>query len=153
MRQRGEVYRSMLFAALAACTFLAPAGVDAHDAPLVAVGEVSTNVVRSDVNVPEVLRAAVAEELPALDLSRARKRPVILSVSLVRMETEQTAGGALTTCVISAALRTKKEGNLFAILEGRANGQASDVSSAQEREVLRGAVHGALARIPEVLAK
>jgi len=153
MRRIGDVYRSILFVALEAGALLTPAGVDAKDVPLVAVGEISANVSRPDVDVPEVLRATVVEELPAIDLSHARHRPMILSVSLVRMETESTAQGASTTCVISAALRTKKEGNLFAILEGRAHTQAPAVTFAQERAVLRGAVRGALERIPEALAQ
>ncbi|WP_394823705.1 hypothetical protein [Pendulispora albinea] len=151
------VYRSILVLALAAGASLMPARVDAMDpspVALVAVGEVSTSVVRPGVDVPGVLRAAVTEELPSLDLSRARRRPVILSVSLLRMETESTAEGAATTCVISAALRTKKGGNIFAVLEGRAKAQ-SDTSApfAQERLALRTAVRGALQRIPEALAQ
>jgi len=154
MRFAGDVYRSILFVALTAGALLAPTPVDAKDPSLVAVGEVSTTVVRPDVDVPGVLRATVVEELPSLDLSHARRRPVILSVSLVRMETESNARGASTTCVISAALRTKKGGDLFAILEGRA--QTEDRASApfaQERIALRGAVRGLLERMPEALAQ
>ena len=158
MRFKGAVYRSIFFAALAVgASSLTPARVDAMDVQsvaIVAVGEVSTSVVRPDVDVPGVLRATVVEELPSIDLSRARRRPMILSVSLVRMETESTPDGPSTTCVISAALRTKKGGNLFAILEGRAKAQnGADPSFAQERLALRGAVRGALERIPEALAQ
>ncbi|WP_394833555.1 hypothetical protein LVJ94_44315 [Pendulispora rubella] len=147
MRLIGDVYRSVVVAAIAAAAVLAPGDVDAKDSPVV-VGEVSTSVVRAGVDVPGVLRATVVEELPTIDLSHARRRPVILSVSLVRMDTEGTA----TTCVISATLRTKKGGDLFAMLEGRAQAQEGDDSGARERKALRHAVRGALERIPEALA-
>ena len=151
MRLIGDVYRSIAIATMAAVALLATSDVDAQDSPVV-VGEVSTNVVRDGVDVP-VLRATVAEELPAIDLSHARKRSVILSVSLVRMDTEATAQGTATTCVISAALRTKKGGDLFAILEGRAQAQEGSDSMTRERNALRHAVRGALERIPEALGQ
>ncbi|WP_394844012.1 hypothetical protein LZC95_44035 [Pendulispora brunnea] len=152
MRLIGDVYRSVVVAAIAAAALLAPGDVDAKDSPVV-VGEVSTSVVRDGVDVPGVLRATVVEELPTIDLSHARKRPVILSVSLLRMDTEATSQGTATTCVISAALRTKKGGDLFAILEGRAQAQEGSDSGARERKAIRHAVRGALERIPEALAQ
>lgn len=160
MRRIGEIARSvlaslLLCAAVGAESNAAASGTDAGEKPsLIAVGEVSTNVVRSDVDLPGVLRAALAEELPTLDLSQARRRPVILSVSLVQMDTEATSAGASSTCVISATLRNKRGGNLFAVLHGRA--QARDVAKERrnaERAALRSAVQGALAHLPEALAK
>jgi hypothetical protein len=161
-RIRGARSRFSLFALAFVCAVTGAASRadaagenEAGEKPaLVAVGEVSTQVLRSDVDLAGVMRAALAEELPALDLSRARRRPVILSVSLVRMETQASASGASTTAVISATLRTKRGGSLFAILEGKA--QAYDGSKERrtvEQTALRSAVHGAINRIPEALAK
>jgi hypothetical protein len=119
----------------------------------VALGEVSTNIVRSDVDLPALLRTALESELAGLDLSRvSRKDASILSVSLVRMDTEPTSRGASTTCVISATLRTKKGGAVFAILEGRA--RTDNAASSQknaEANAIQGAVRGAIVRLPEAL--
>ena len=119
----------------------------------VALGEVSTNVVRTDVDLSALLRTTLESELAGIDLSRvSRKDASILSVSLVRMDTVPTARGASTTCVISATLRTKKGGAVFAILEGRAradNGAATQKSA--EASAIQGAVRGAIVRLPEAL--
>ena len=90
------------------------------------------------------LRADLEAEIGALDLRSARK-DAILSVSLVKLDTERGAA----ECVVSAALRSRSGGVLFAILEGHARAQGA---SAQVPEnALRGAIHGALSRIPEAL--
>ncbi|MDB4998447.1 MAG: uncharacterized protein JWM74_5879 [Myxococcaceae bacterium] len=119
----------------------------------VSVGEVSTNIVRTDVDLSALLRTTIESELAGVDLSRvSRKDASILSVSLIRMDTEPTAHGASTTCVISATLRTKKGGAVFAILEGRAradNGASTQKSA--EAHAIQGAVRGAIVRLPEAL--
>ena len=160
MRRIGGVARFML-ASLLLCAPLklasnaAASGTEAGEAPaLIAVGEVSTQVVRHDLDLPRALRAALDEELPTVDLTHARRRPVILSISLVQMDTQATSAGSSTTCVISATLRNKRGGNLFAVLQGRA--QAQDAAKARrstEHAALRSAVQGALSRLPEALAK
>lgn len=117
----------------------------------VAIGEVSTSVVRDDTALSALLRRVIESELAGVDLSRvARKDASILSVSLVRMDTD--AQGKATTCVVSATLRTKKGGAVFAILEGRAraeNGASSQKSA--EAHALQEAVRGAIVRLPEAL--
>lgn len=121
---------------------------------LVAVGEVSSKVTRPEMDVRSVLRKTLAEELPSVDLSRARHRPVILSVSLLQMQTESTKGSSSTHCVVSATLRTKQGNNLFAVLEGRAYAEdAAKERNATEQAALRRAMQGALARLPEALAQ
>lgn len=90
------------------------------------------------------LRADLEAEIGALDLRGARK-DAILSVSLVKLDTER--GSA--ECVVSAALRSRSGGVLFAILEGHARAQGA--SARVPENALRGAIHGALSRVPEAL--
>ena len=84
-----------------------------------------------------------------LDL-RASRRDAVRSASLVRLDAEYERGlvsGA--TCVVSITLRSRDGGVLFAVLEGHARAQGA--SSHVPESALRGAVHGALARVPEAL--
>jgi hypothetical protein len=118
----------------------------------VAIGEVSTNVVRSDVDLSALLRSTIELELAGLDLSGVdRKDATILSVSLVRMDTVPSAHGPSTTCVVSATLRTKKGGTVFAILEGRAHAENGASQQNAEANAMQGAVRGAIVRLPEAL--
>jgi hypothetical protein len=83
-----------------------------------------------------------------LDLRGSRK-DAILSVALLKLDSGRESGVVSATCVISATLRSREGGVLFAVLEGRARAQgASDHLS---ENAVRGAVHGALSRIPDAL--
>jgi hypothetical protein len=117
----------------------------------VALGEVSSVIERRDVDLRAMLRASAEEELRALDLKGVPvARRSILSVSLVRMDTAHATGDTdVTTCIVSATLRDAKRGAIFAVLEGRAHGD----SGAGDRAILRTAVRGAVARIPEALRR
>ncbi len=102
----------------------------------------------SAANMTPALRRALVAEMGDLDL-RGSHKDAILSVSLVKLDSERDRGVASTTCVISATLRSRDGGVLFAVLEGRARAQgASDHLS---ENAVRGAVHGALSRIPDAL--
>ena len=113
----------------------------------VSLGEVSV-VSRNDGAVAPLLRTTAESELGALDLTHVR-RDAVLSVSLVRLDTEQQGNATSVTCVVSATLRTKTGGTIFAVLEGRARVDSS--SDAAKRLSLRSAVHGAMTRVPEAL--
>jgi hypothetical protein len=117
----------------------------------VALGEVSSSVERRDVDLRELLRSTLEEELRALDLSRVpHKRRVILSASLVSMDTIPSQDDrSVTMCTVSATLRDARRGGVFAIVEGKARGP-SDVGA---RAIMRTAVRGALARIPEAIGQ
>jgi hypothetical protein len=99
----------------------------------VRVGEVSSP--RADALA--ALRAAAIDEVSKLKV----RMNAIVSVSLVRLETKPGE----VTCVVSAVVRSD-DGNLYAILEGRAHARGS-----LESAVLRSAVHGAISRIPDAL--
>lgn len=123
------------------------AGVASAETKKVSLGEVSV-VSRADGPVAPLLRTTAESELGALDLTHV-KRDAVLSVSLVRLDTEQRGNATSVTCVVSATLRTKTGGTIFAILEGRARVDSS--SDAAKRQSLRSAVHGAMTRVPEAL--
>src|SRR5580692_11311147 len=93
---------------LAASTFAAATA--GATAPRVALGEVSTRVVRPDVDLEEVLRDAIQEQLVTLETPHAERGPLILSAALVGME---SAGGQIT-CIVSATLRTARGGTMLA---------------------------------------
>jgi len=131
--------------ALAACTFGLTQDVRA-DTKTISLGEVSAGA--NAALTPKVV-SAVQDELGHLDLSHARKQAV-LSVSVVRLDSEARRGGSSTTCVVSATLRNPKTGAVFAIVEGRARAEG-DSAPSLETSALRGAVHGAVARIPDAL--
>ena len=73
----------------------------------------------------------------------------------MRLDTRLDTGGAPpaidATCEISATLRDAKGGAVFAILEGKARAKSGGASVAVESSAVHGALHGALARIPEAL--
>lgn len=126
---------------------LAPAKAADASSRHLSLGEVAVVPPAATHMTPE-LRADLDAELRALDLRGARK-DAILSVSLVRLDTARGHGSDEATCVVSATLRSRSGGVLFAVLEGRA--RAEGVSGRVSESALRGAVHGALSRVPEAL--
>ncbi len=121
---------------------LVPAKAADAESRHLSLGEVA--VPSGATHMTSALRDALQSEMRELDLRGAHK-DAILSVSLVKMETEH----AETTCVISATLRSRDGGVLFAVLEGRARAQGG--SGHVPESAMRGAVHGALSRVPEAL--
>lgn len=147
---RGGAIRAVFAGAALSLLAAVPRDAGAADAPPeVSLGEVSTSVQRGDLDLRALVRASFEEELRALDLGHApHRRRAILSASLVRMDTlPSTDDIPVTTCVISATLRDARRGAVFAVLEGRARaGSPSDA-----RAIVKVAVRGAVARIPEAM--
>ena len=158
-KQRGKRAAGALFGAgvLAALTATAE---PLHTAGRgVALGEVSTRVVRADVDLGEVLRAAVLQQLESLQSPRGDgpgglgvippgRGTVILSAALVRMEVD---GGRLT-CVVSAILRTARGGTMIAIVEGRAGLETqAPLTLSLVRQAVEAATRAAIVRVPEAL--
>ncbi len=124
---------------------------DAGDKPIV-IGEVSSQVARDGIDYASLVRSASEDEVRALDMSHVpRGKRVIVSVALVRMDTFAETRTTDATCEISATLRDAKRGAVFAILEGRARAKSDGAPNRVELSALQGALHGALARIPDVL--
>lgn len=135
---------SILSPFIVAIALLSSSDVSADtNAKRVDLGEVSA-APKADASAVPLLRQATEQELSTLDL-RTAKKDAVLSISLVRLETE----GQRVTCVVSATLRTKSGGTIFAILEGRA--LVSGATDSARSASLKGAVHGAVGRIPEAL--
>ena len=139
----------VLFAS-AAVLLTARAG-DAEAPATLSLGDVSSEVVREDVDLGAMLRASFERELGGVDLRRAAPRQVRLSASLVRMDTEASLKKASVTCVVSALLIDVKRGTVVAIVEGRARAENETIAKSLERAALAGAVRSALARVPEAL--
>ncbi len=125
----------------------------------VAIGEVTSEVLREGVDMPLAVRSVVEQELPAVDMGGRAARPAILSVALVRMERAPSADANASAnkrtsvaCVVTATVRDKRKGAIVAVLEGRARAENEErFVPLLERAVLKSAVRGALARLPEAL--
>jgi hypothetical protein len=117
----------------------------------VSLGEVSSRVVRADVDLESVLRSSIDAQLRDLDVRRIPGgKHVVLSAALVRMETDLVTRSV--TATVSVAMRTARGGSVFALLEGRARvGLESARSLATERRAIDAAVRAALERMPEAL--
>lgn len=100
------------------------------------------------------LRIALAEELTALAAGATGKRPLIVSVALTKLSTERNAERARATASISLVLRRADDQVLFAEVRGRASAEeTSDNVASVQQAALRGAVHGAVARLPEAVQR
>jgi len=136
--------RSWHLFAVAWCALLSASDVRA-ESKAVSLGEVSA----PDATIAPKVTSAVQDELGLLDLSHAHKQAV-LSVAVVRLDREARPRGEAITCVVSATLRNPKSGAVFAVVEGRARAEGESARTL-EASALRGAVHGAVVRIPDAL--
>lgn len=136
---------------LAASLLLAIAPL-AHGTPCpVSVGEVSSQVHRPHVDLPLALRSELRQALDDMPMPQPRD-PLILSASLLRMDTERNAQRTLTTCVVAASVRQAKSGNLLATLKGRVRVEEQGVPVAStERLAMRSAVRSAIKRLPQLV--
>jgi hypothetical protein len=74
----------------------------------------------------------------------------VLSVSLVRLDAH--ADPLEVTCVVSATLRDRQRGAVFAVLQGSARGKDEPRHRRSlERAILRAAVGSAISRVPEAM--
>jgi hypothetical protein len=139
---------------LAALLSFASLEAGAAPPPPLIIGEVTSTIVRDDADLGAELRAVVEQELPGLDVGKPRPKPTVLSVSLVQLERTSAPGGskAQVSVVVSATLRDKKKGAVVAVVEGRARAENEGrLLDFLEHAVLKSAVRGALARVPEAL--
>ncbi len=103
----------------------------------------------------KTLRVALAEELtPLAEAGATGKRPLVVSATLTKLSTERRAERARATASISLVLRRADDQVLFAELRGRASvEETSDSVVAVQQAALRGAVRGAVARLPEAVQR
>ena len=132
---------------------LVAADARATGEPPIGIGEVSAEASSRDVDMG-VLRAMVTEAVGTLDPSTLpHGAAAVLSVSVVRLES-RVASPSEVTCLVSATLRDRKRGTVFAVLEGSARGQDETRRlPALERAILRAAVGSAIARVPEAMRR
>jgi hypothetical protein len=146
--------RTLSCALLSLALVLSQATALAKEAPIASV-EVRTLVEREDRDLREVLREKVESELSRVDLSGAPKGTrLVLSASLVRLETSTKGAASTSSCRVSLVLRDAKRGALRAILDGSA--LAEDVANAKARVesvAIEGAVRGALRALPDAVKK
>jgi hypothetical protein len=98
------------------------------------------------------LRTMVSQAVRTLDGSKLpRGSRAVLSVSLVRMNARVDHAAAVT-CGVSATLRDRAGGSIFAVIEGNASGEDEPRRlRALERATVRAAVGSAVARVPEAM--
>ncbi len=100
------------------------------------------------------LRFALSEELATLASGDTGKRPLVVSATLTKLSTERRAERARASASISLVLRRAEDQVLFAELRGRASAEeTSDSMVSVQQAALRGAVRGAVARLPEAVQR
>jgi len=131
----------------------------AAERPAVSIGDVNVSVDASAAGdaVPELgraLRLALSDELSRVAGLGPMKRPLIVSATLTRLSSERRDENAKASATISLTLRRADDQVLFAELRGRASvEEASGNLASLRRAALQGAVHGALARLPEAVQR
>jgi hypothetical protein len=142
-RLRGhDVEEDLMRLAMCSLLLVVASNVNATENQHLSLGEVA--VPTNAPNMQDALKRTLQSEMRELDLRGAHKN-AIMSVSLVKMQMDR----AEASCVISATLRSRDGGVLFAVLEGRARAQGG--SDHIGESALRGCVHGALSRVAEAL--
>lgn len=98
------------------------------------------------------LRSMVSQAVGALDGSKLpHGARAVLSVSLTRMNARVDHSAAVT-CAVSATLRERTSGNVFAVLEGTASGEDDPRRlRVLARATVRAAVGSAVSRVPEAM--
>jgi hypothetical protein len=102
---------------------------------------------------PEVegeLRSLLRAELASAEFSGIRtSERYVLSATLVRLDSVQSADAARATCVVSVAV-LRDGSTLHALVNGRATAEGTEAPVAR-RDALRAAVHSAMVRVPKAL--
>jgi hypothetical protein len=140
--------RKIFVAVLASLTLFA-ADASAADRRTVALGEVSVADVRARVaasDVREIAESAIDRALWPDD-----KRPTIVSVSVVSVERTPVGESSALTCLVSATLRDRKTGNVYAIVESRARKEQKTVTPADERATVSVALENAIGKLPAIV--
>jgi len=131
----------------------------AADRPMVSIGDVnvSADAGTSGDAAPELgraLRVALRDELSHVAGLGPLKRSLIVSATLTRLCSERHEERTTASATISLALRRADDQILFAELRGRASvEEAAGNLASLRRAALQGAVHGALAKLPEAVER
>jgi hypothetical protein len=119
------------------------------------VVQLETTANGREAELSRALRLALSEELAVLAAAGSTgKRPLVVSATLTKLLTERRAERARASASISLVLRRADDQVLFAELRGRASAEeTSDSMVTVQQEALRGAVRGAVARLPEAVQR
>lgn len=133
----------------------APNAARAAGRPGVSIGDVKVardaGAISDAAELGRALRAALSEELARVG---SLKRPLIVNATLTQLSSERRQERTKASATISIALSRADDRVLFAELHGRASvEEASANLPSLQRAALQGAVHGALARLPEAVAR
>jgi hypothetical protein len=145
-----------IFPVIVACALtVASVTTEAHALePVFTLGCVSVETGQR-AHLRDLLSRAIREELntPAFAKVRSREQ-YVLSARLVHLNTARKQDSARATCDVSIVLRKQPSDSLLAVVSGRATAE-DEGGHARDAELaaVRGAVHGAMRRVPGALSK
>jgi hypothetical protein len=101
------------------------------------------------------LRRVLSDELAELGKNGVVPRhPLVVSAMLTKLSSERRAERTKATAAISLALLRAEDRVLLAELRGRASAEEAAINPASVRSAaLRGAVRGAIGRLPEAVER
>lgn len=139
-----------LAVALAAALLLGTASAPAVQAP-VFLGAIGVGKAKPEVG--SELRALLSAELTSADFTSVKSNErYVLSATLVRLDSTQSADSVRATCVVSLALMRANGATLYAVIHGHATAEETKAHVAAARTIaLRAAVHSAMVRVPLAL--
>jgi len=110
----------------------------------------SVGVGKAKPEVENELRSLLRAELASSEFLRVKtNQRYVLSATLVRLDSVQSADAARATCVVSVAV-LREGSTLHALINGRATAEEAKAPAARS-DALRAAVHSAMARVPKAL--
>jgi hypothetical protein len=133
---------------LAAATTLVSSEAESAD-QRVLLGSVSASATKLGPDLVRAFKDAARREVNQLDLAATRERYVV-SLTLTKLDTDASPRRARASCQVSALLTHESQGNVVAILSGRATVEdtPSNVRGMQ-LDAMRAALKSALRRVPE----
>jgi Xaa-Pro aminopeptidase len=148
----GSPLTQWLAALCLTCTLAYP--LPAHSkTKTITLAQATTKLSRTEIDLPRLFRSEITRQLQTIEFQQVRQdEALVLSASLVELETLRTGNRAKSSCVVSATLRKKNGGALVAILRGKARAEdAFSAKSENEIAALRAAVRSTLRGIPTAL--
>ncbi|MEP7051250.1 MAG: hypothetical protein ABJB12_12900 [Pseudomonadota bacterium] len=149
-RSRFAGLAAHLAGSLAAALLLGAGAAPADEFP-VFLGNVGVG--RANPELRTELRALLRAEIRSADFAHVKTRErYVLAATLLRLDSTQSSDSVRATCVISVALLRDKGATLYALINGSATAEEAKAQVDIARsDALRGAVHSAMARVPQAL--
>ena len=149
------VSQCLTLTSLIACAYFGMPEQTATAAPSNAPNGFASVEVRSELKKQRkdwrpALRIALEEEMRAIDWSATPRGNIIISTSLVRLDTEKKPGSTKVECQVSVSIRFANSSSLKAVVQGKA--KISDGAGIEnETDAIHAAVRGALMAVPTAL--